>query len=99
MDDFITVVAPGASITTGAASARVALPVCQSQEVPRYIRVSAINACYVRMGTSTVVATSTDTLVQPADAVVMQVPQGTTHMAAIQDSAAGKVNIVPLENM
>jgi hypothetical protein len=95
----ITVLATGVSITTGAASASSALPTMLSGERPRYIRVSGINACYARLGTSGVVATSTDTLIQPADAVIMAVPSGVTHIAAIQDSAAGKLNVVPLENM
>ena len=98
MDDFITVMATGASITTGGTTARVALPTALSGEIPRYVRVSSLNACYVRLGISTVNAVATDTLIQPADSVIMQVPSGITHMAAIQDSAAGKVNIVPLEN-
>lgn len=99
MDDFITVLSAGASIATSGTSSRVAIPTALSGEIPRYIRVAGTNAGYVRLGTSTVVATASDTLVQPADAVVLHVPQGITHIAAIQDSAAGKINIVPLENL
>lgn len=95
----ITVAATGATIVTSGTSARVAIPVMSSGELPRYIRVAAINACYVRMGVSTINAVTTDTLVQPADSVIMHVPGGITHIAAIQDASAGKVNITPLENM
>ena len=96
---FITVTAAGGTIVTGGASARIAIPVASDGNRPRFIRVSGINACYVRIGDSSVVATNGDTLIQPADAVLMHVPNGVTHIAAIQDTAAGRVNVVPLENI
>lgn len=95
--DFLTVTVSGANITTGAASTAVAIPNASSGEVPKFIRVAAINACYVKLGTAGVAATSSDILVQPADAAVLSVPRGITHIAAIQDAAAGKVSVVPLE--
>lgn len=98
MDDFMTIVATGANITTGAASARVAIPTASSGEIPRFIRISAINACHVSLGTVASNAVVTDCMVQPADAVIMAVPRGMTHVCAIQDSAAGRVNIAPLED-
>jgi hypothetical protein len=96
---FITVATTGATLVTGAASASVAIPVASDGNRPRYIRVAGLNACYVKLGTSGVSATNADTLIQPADAVILNVPMGITHIAAIQDSAAGRVNIVPLENV
>lgn len=99
MVDFITVVAPGVNISTSGVSSSVALPVAQSGEVPRYVRVAGTAAGYVRLGTSGVTAAAGDTLVQPADAVVLHVPRGVTHIAAIQDTGAGKINVVPLENL
>ena len=98
MHDFLTVVKTGVNITTGAASVRVALPTAQSGQIPRFVRIAAINPCHVVLGTATTNAVATDTLVQPADAVVLHVPQGITHICAIQTSAAGLVNIVALEN-
>jgi predicted metal-binding protein len=98
MDDFITVVKTGANITTSATSARVAIPTAQSGEIPRYIRIAAINPCHVCLGTVASNAVITDTLVQPADAITLAVPRGMTHVCAIQDAAAGLVNIVPLED-
>lgn len=97
--DFYTITALAADIATSGTSARIAIPTASSGEVPRYIRVSSTVAARVRIGTSTVAALATDTLVQPADAMILQVPQGVTHIAAIQDSAAGKVNVAPLENL
>lgn len=92
------IVATGVSAATGAASARSAIPVDASGNRPKYIRIASRNECYVRVGDSTVVATTNDILIQPADAVILQVTPGHTHVAYIQGVAAGQVNIVPLEN-
>lgn len=98
MDDFITVTAAGTTITTSGTTASVTIPNASSGEIPRYIRVASTAACYVKLGTASATATTSDILVQPADAVILHVPQGVTKIAAIQDTAAGKCNIVPLEN-
>lgn len=91
------IVATGVSAATGAASARSAIPVDASNKVPKYVRISARNECYVKAGDSTVAATVNDILIQPADSLTLQVT-GCTHIAYIQGTAAGQVNIVPLEN-
>ena len=96
-DDAISVMATGTNQTTGAASARVALPVTAAGTAPRYIRVAGINESFVKVGDSTVVATNGDVMVQPADAVILRV-QGCTHIAFIQGASAGRVSIVPLED-
>jgi hypothetical protein len=95
----ITVAATGVSITTGAASANATIPNALSGEKPRYIRVAATAAAYVRIGKGAQTAVTTDLLVQPGDAVVLQVPSGIDNVAAIQVSAAGVVQVSPLENM
>lgn len=95
----ITAIATGTSITTGAASASATIPVCQSGETPRYIRVSATAACYIKLGTGAATATSSDILIHPAECIILHVPGGYTKIAAIQDAAAGKCNVTPLENM
>lgn len=99
MDDYITVTAVGTTITTGAASASATIPTDSAGNIPRYVRVSATAACYVKIGVSAATATANDILVQPADAVILAVPSGITKIAAIQDTAAGKCNVVPLENV
>lgn len=88
----------GAQIATTGASARVPIPVASSQLIPAYIRLSATAAACVRLGTVTVTAANTDTQVQPGDSLILAVPQGTTHIAAIQQAGAGVVQISPLEN-
>jgi hypothetical protein len=93
-----TVMAVGFSAATGAASARTAVPVDSSGNNPSYVRVAARNECYVKFGTVTVTATANDILIQPGDSQIFQVPKGVTHVAYIQGTAAGQVNVVPLEN-
>lgn len=93
----LTSTVTGANIATSGTSARVAIPVASSGEIPRYIRVSATAAAHIRVGASTVTAVATDILVQPGDAVRLALA-GQTHIAAIQDAVGGTVNIAPLED-
>lgn len=94
----ISIMATGVNITTGAASAASALPVALSGEVPRYVRITATANARVRLGLVGLTALATDVMVQPGDALILEVPRGITHAAAIQDTAAGMVNIAPLED-
>lgn len=96
--DYFTVTVTGVSITTGAASSGGALPNASSGEVPRYVRIAASVAACVRIGVGAQTAVATDMLVQPGDAVVIAVPRGCTHVAAIQLSAAGVVIVTPVED-
>lgn len=94
----ITVISTGVKITTGAASASSALPTAQSGTVPSHVRVAATVAAHVRLGIGSATAVQTDMLVQPGDAVILRVPGGATHVAAIQASAAGIVIVSPVED-
>lgn len=94
----LTITATGFQAATGAASASTAIPNDGSGRAPNYIRVAARNECYVKLGTSGVAATVNDILVQPADAVILAVPKGVTHIAYIQGVSAGVVSVVPLDN-
>ena len=98
IDEAVTIVSTGFSAATGAASARTAIPTNAAGAAPNYIRVAARNECYIRVGSSTVVATANDALIQPADSLILRVG-GNTHIAYIQGVAAGLVNVVPLEDV
>ena len=98
-DDSITVTKTGITIATTAASASVAIPVAQSGEIPRYIRIAASAPACIRIGVGVQTAVTTDLQVQPGDAVVLHVPSGITQIAAVQVSGPGVVQISPLENM
>lgn len=94
----VTVTVTGATIATSGISAGATIPSNAAGEKPRYIRVAATAAATVRIGVGVQTAVTTDMLVQPGDAVVMSVPSGVTHIAAIQVTAAGVVQVSPLEN-
>lgn len=95
--DVITIAQNGTTVTTGATSAAVAIPVNQSGSRPLYIRVASTNESYVQLGGATVAATANSLLIQPADAALLAVG-GHTHIAHIQGPAPGRVNIAPLED-
>lgn len=101
-DLAIHVVALGANITTSGASANAAIPVTSAGTKPYYIRVTATAAAYVKLGTSgAVAAVAGDMIVQPGDSVILSVggsSGGSTHIAALQVTAAGIVNVAPLED-
>jgi len=96
--NFITVTKTGTNIVTGAASASSAIPVASSGALPSFVRISATANARVTLGIGSASAVATDMLVSPADAVVIAVPRGVTHVAAIQDTAAGVVNVTPIED-
>lgn len=94
----VTVGASGANIVTGAASANAAIPNTSASQKPRFVRLHATVAAYVRCGTTAgVTAAAGDMIVDPATPIVLNV-SGYTHIAAIQVAAAGILNITPLED-
>lgn len=96
----MAILATGVTQATSGTSTAVAIPNTSAGNRPLFLRVTASNETFVKLGTSSVVATGNDVLVQPADSVILQIPTGITHIAAIQGAGgAGRVNVVPLENM
>ena len=96
-EDTISILVDGVTATTGAASVAIAIPNAANGMKPRYIRIAATTESYVAMALSTVAATINSMLVQPADSVILAVG-GATHVAYIQGTTSGKVNITPLED-
>ena len=97
-DGYVTVTAPGVVQATSTVSAQVAIPNASSGEKPRYIRIACTASASVRLGKTTVTATTADTQVQPGDAITMQVPSGMDVIAVIQVTNGGQLQISPLEN-
>ena len=95
---FASISTTGFVAATGGASARSTIPVDGSGNRPNYIRVAATASLCVKMGDVTVVATTGDTMVQPGDALFLQVGKANTHIAYIQDTLAGRVNVQALDN-
>lgn len=79
-------VAPGI-ITVAGTSARVAIPAGA-----QVLRFAATTNCYYKWGDSTVTATSADRIM-PASVEFKAVPLGVTHVAAIQVSSGGFLEI------
>lgn len=97
--DSIHVASTGTTVTSGAASASVAIPNASDGVKPRYVRIAASGESFVKMGVGAgTTATNNDVLIQPADCVIMSVG-GNTHIAYIQGPAAARVNITPLEDL
>jgi len=95
---FVTVVSTGVSLATSGTSASATIPNDSSGRIPNYIRVAATAPACVRIGQTSATAVTTDMQVQPGDAVILAVPKGYDKVAAIQVSAAGVVQVSPLEN-
>ncbi len=98
MKNAVTIVKTGTTITTGLTSASVAIPTDSSGTIPKYCRLSATQSCYASVGVTGVTAVAGDILVNPNDAVIVRT-HGLTYIAAIQVSAAGVLQISPVENM
>lgn len=88
----------GVSITTSGTSASATVPNDSAGNLPRYVRIAATAAAYVRFGKTTATAVTTDMLIQPGDSQIVALPAGCDKVAAIQEVAAGKVVVSPLDN-
>lgn len=95
---YSTITKTGANLASGAASTNVAIPTASSGQLPQKVRVTATEAAAVKLGTTGVTAVAGDAMVQPGDPLTLVVPRGITHIATIQITTAGVVNIVPLED-
>jgi len=95
--DAYTVNAAGLQVTTGAAAAVAAIPVNAAGKVPKHVRLQALANCYVRPSTSTPNCSVNDILLTPNEQVILNVASF-THISHLQEVAAAKFNITPLES-
>jgi len=94
----LQIIATGVNITTGAASANSAIPLSSAGVVPRFVRITASVSACVRIGTGVQTAVATDAVVQPGEALTIAT-LGCNNIAAIQQSAAGVVQVSPVEDI
>lgn len=87
----------GTQVTTSGTTARTVIPNDSNGTVARWVRVQALANCYIKPGDSTVTATVNDMLLSPNEAVLLDV-RGCSNIAGIQETAAAKFNITPLDN-
>ena len=92
-----TITQTGASITTSGVSASAALPVCNGGGLARGYRITATVSAHIRLGVGAPTAVATDVLVQPGDSMIIN-RCNFTHIAAIQNAAAGVVIVTPLDD-
>lgn len=86
----------GATVTSGASSANVALPTDGSGRNPRHCMLSGTGSVHVKLGIdNTVTATANDLMIGTAPVVLDT--GGAAFIAYIQETAAAKLNIAPLE--
>lgn len=86
----------GVNITTSGTSASATIPNALGGSKPNYVYVVATAAAHIRWGKGAQTAVTTDTLL-PANVPVILHVNGCDTIAAIQNSGAGTVNIVPQE--
>jgi len=89
----------GVNQATGAASAVVAIPNNSSGQKARLVRVYATQDAYIKQGIAGITAAAGDMIVGAggAGAVILNC-NGASHIACIQVSVAGLINITPLED-
>lgn len=95
--DGVGISVTGATVASGATSANVAMPTLPGGVAPKWVRIAASNAAYVKLGGTGVTAAAGDAIVQPGDALILRA-SGHTFIAAIQQSVAGIVQISPLDD-
>lgn len=94
----LTIFATGINITTGVASVGATIPLNLDGSVPLYVRITASVAACLRVGIGAQTAVATDAVVQPGEALILATNR-VTHIAAIQQAAAGTVQISPCEGI
>ena len=93
---FVSFTAIGVQIVSSGTTGRVALPVTASGAPPKFVRIQSNQPAYIRFGDATVVATINDFYLSPNNPELV-VTAGMGYMACLQDTAAAKINITPLE--
>lgn len=86
----------GTTVTSAGTTANVAIPVGANGIIPKWVRLMVTGNLYVRAGDASVTATTNDMLLSPNFDVILNV-RGCAKIAYIQETAASKLNIVPLE--
>jgi regulator of RNase E activity RraA len=94
----LQIFATGTTIATSATSAGTTIPLASNGAVPRFVRVVTTQYAYVRIGTGAQTAVAGDLMVGPSDGVIIA-SGGNTHIAALQVTTAGVVQVSPVEDI
>lgn len=95
---YSTGISTGATVTSGAASANTAIPTTQSGAKAKMVLLSCVSgSVHVKLGIdNTIAATANDLLIGVTPIAVFC--GGCAYIAYIQEAAASKLNIAPLES-
>lgn len=91
-----SVVAVGSTTTSTGTSQNIAIPNGQNGVRARFVRLMVTGNLYVKLGTTTAVATVNDMLLSPNFDVILDC-MAFDHIGVIQETASAKLNMVPLE--
>jgi hypothetical protein len=94
--DFMSVNATGVQVTSGGTSARVAIPNNAAGKQAKHVRLQCTGNVYVRPGDASVTCTVNDILLSPNNDVFLDTANF-SNIAYLQETAAAKINITPLE--
>jgi hypothetical protein len=97
--EAVTYIGGGTQVTAAATSANVAIPTTTSGKTARFVAVQTVGTtyAYVKFGpTNTVAATVGDFPVSSNELRIFDVT-GQSFMAYIQETAAAKINLCPIE--
>ena len=93
----IQVVSTGVNVASAAISAVGTIPNNTAGAVAKFARFAVTQATYIRLGTGTPVAVSTDLMVLPGESEVIAT-LGMLNFAVLQVTTAGIVQVSPIEN-
>jgi hypothetical protein len=86
----------GTQVTTGGASVATAIPNNASAVIAKYVRLTSTTQCYVKPGFVGSTCTVNDALITAGESLILNV-HGYTHICHLQETAACKLTITPLE--
>jgi hypothetical protein len=94
----LQILATGINITTSGTSAGATIPTKQNGTVPTFIRITTSAAACVRVGYGAQTAVVTDAVVLAGESLILCTGK-CTHIAAIQQTGAGTVQVSPCEDV
>ena len=93
---YISVSAVGTTVTTGAtASAAAVIPNTGNGGRAKAVRIVSETSGHIKFGGSAVAATANDILVTSTPQIIWVA--GFTHFSVIQNTAAAKINVIPVD--
>lgn len=87
----------GTTVTSGAATANVAIPTMADGTIPKAVILSSTGTVHVKLGTTAAVTATANDLMVPSGNFLAILTRGNAFIAYIQEAAASKLTIAPCE--